>query len=782
MTITVRNDDLRQSDLAGEDSWTYRQRIDALRATKLKQTQDKQALIGSMDHDDWALILPPEDRRKIVQTISTSGMPITDCLIDGFEPESNHPSGGFFGPKAVGANYRALLEAHPTYIDPNSSLAGGYMVNFSSYRKPGWNPDLALEKLAPELAALIRQYQLQPGIGATQHFCQDLQIGLDLGWGGILDNIRHYRRVNLEAVPAPEDERFAPITRQEMSDFYDGLEDIVLGMQSWIVRTAQEAARLAENEPDPHIAQNLREMAEMNERLVSDPPLTFREACQWILWFQMAARMYNGSGSLGRLDVLLTPFYERDRAAGMLTDEEATFDLACLLLRDTAYLQLGGPDAGGRDVTNRVSYLVLEAAHWLKIPANVGVSVGDGVDPGLLRRGVEIMFEDKQGVPKFLGIERTAEGFARSGYDIALGRERAYSGCHWSAIPGREYTLNDCVKINFAAVFEVAWNDMMSEPTASVGELTASVGVDRLWSLYVQHLERGIQAIAASLDLHTEVMYKVFPELVMDLLCYGPIERGLDASHGGVELYNLCLDGAALTTVADSFAALEQRVEREGRLSWDEIKEYIASDWAGQEGERARLMMRNINRYGTGGSRADEWAVRVSQVFTDLVAHTPTPKGFTLIPGLFSWANTIPMGQSVGATPNGRHAGDPISHGSNPDPGFRQDGAPTAMAVAIAAVQPGYGNAAPMQMELDPALSKEEGGVDHVANLIKTHFDLGGTQINLNIMDREKVLEAHQDPSKHPDLVVRVTGFSAYFASLSPRFRQLVVDRILTEN
>ena len=72
-----------------------------------------------------------------------------------------------------------------------------------------------------------------------------------------------------------------------------------------------------------------------------------------------------------------------------------------------------------------MSYTVLEAAHRLKIPANVGICVGDGVDSGLLRRGVEVLFEDKTGVPKFLGIERTAEGFARNGYDIALGRERA---------------------------------------------------------------------------------------------------------------------------------------------------------------------------------------------------------------------------------------------------------------------------------------------------------------------------------------------------------------------
>src|SRR5512142_1295696 len=100
---------------------TYQQRLDALRATKLQQTRDKQELIGAMDHDDWALILPPPDRRKFVKTMSSSGMPITDCLLDGFEVKSNHPSGGFFGPRAVGENYGNLLKSHPVYIDPVSS-------------------------------------------------------------------------------------------------------------------------------------------------------------------------------------------------------------------------------------------------------------------------------------------------------------------------------------------------------------------------------------------------------------------------------------------------------------------------------------------------------------------------------------------------------------------------------------------------------------------------------------------------------------------------------------
>jgi pyruvate-formate lyase len=739
--------------IINSETLTYQERIEALRATKLDQTEEKQTVIGAMDHDDHGLILPPPDRRKIVQTMSSSGMPITDCLLKGFQIQSNHASGGFFGPRVSGENFGALLRVHPVYIDPLSSLAGGYMVNFMSYRKPHWNPDYRYNFLKDD----IERYKLLPGIGATQHFCQDLQTGLNLGWGGISRKIRHYKQVN-----------------PDQHDFYIGLEAIVTGMQDWISRHAKTARKMAARETNLHLQQNLEEIAEMNEYLATGAPRTFREAVQWILWYQIAARMYNGSGSLGRLDVLLEPYYERDLEDGLITEEEAVFHIACLLLRDTGYIQLGGPDKNGKDVTNRVSYLILEAGHLLKIPANVGVCVGSSVDEGLLTRGVEVMFADKTAFPKFLGVANTIRGFARNGYPLEIARQRAYSGCHWSAIPGKEYTLNDCVKINFAAVFSVALDDMLSDPTVQPS-------VKELWERFTINLGRAVDATAHCLDFHMEHMHAVFPELVLDLLCDGPIERGLDASHGGVDYYNLCLDGAALATVADSFAALEQRVEVENRLTWSELKKHLDNNWQDDDGERVRLMMRNIPRYGSGGSIADQYAIRISQAFTHLVVEKPTPLGFHMIPGLFSWANTIPMGKEVGATPNGRYAGDPISHGSNPDPGFRRDGAPTAMAAAIASVQPGYGNSAPMQLELDPMISKEDEGVRLVADLIRTHFKLGGTQLNLNIMDAAKVLEAHKDPSKYPDLVVRVTGFSAFFASLSPEFRQLVVNRIISQ-
>lgn len=155
------------------------------------------------------------------------------------------------------------------------------------------------------------------------------------------------------------------------------------------------------------------------------------------------------------------------------------------------------------------------------------------------------------------------------------------------------------------------------------------------------------------------------------------------------------------------------------------------------------------------------------------------PNGRQLVPGWFSWARTIEYGSKVGATPNGRRRGEPISHGANPNPHFRQDGAPTAQSNGIASVQCGYGNTAPLQIEFDPHVAADEKGVDTVLALIEGHFKQGGTLININVLDGEKLMKANENPEEYPDLVVRVTGFTAYFASLSPQFRQLVVDRFL---
>ncbi|XHR28393.1 MAG: pyruvate formate lyase family protein [Chthoniobacteraceae bacterium] len=716
----------------------YLNRIERLREKKLGQTKAKQAKAVCQDEDDYGNVPPPEG--------FSWAPPVRDA-------------GGFFhGVSAWATNFRSLMEHHPVYLDPDDALAGRWMFMLSRMRLKDPFAAAPFPLDYPHLREEQALYNIVSGIGSDAHFAPDYRIGLKLGWGGLKEKAETSLAAHAGDTEATE------LLKAEL--------DVIAGIQKWIQRTSTTAASLADAEQDPVHRGHYRELANLNARLVDTPPSTMREACQWLAWYNMASRTYNRDGAGGQLDELLRPYYERDLAEGLLDDEEATFIIACLLLNDPHYYQIGGPDRSGKDQTSRISFLILEAAHLLKISCNLTIRVHDQLEEKLFRRGVEILFNDRLGYPRFSGDKALVEGFVKNGYPIELARERIAVGCNWMCLPGREYTLNDVVKINIAKVLEVAFNELLTQDDPST---------EKLFARFSQHLRRAVKCTAEGIDFHLEHQYQNEPELFLNLLCHGPLEKGRDASHGGVEFYNMCIDGAGLATVADSFAAIEQRVENEARLSWKTLQQALQTDFEGSEGERIRLLLSGSVRFGQGRSLGDHWAMRLTQLFAGTVKASPTPAGHQLLPGWFSWADTVRFGKAVGATPNGRHAGQPISHGANPHAGFRKDGALTAIVKAVAAVQPGYGNTAPLQLELDPGASSSPNAPEIIGRLIKTHFNLGGTLININIVDSKRILDAHRHPEKYPDLVVRVTGFSAYFGSLSPEFRQLVVERLIGE-
>ena len=560
----------------------------------------------------------------------------------------------------------------------------------------------------------------------------------------------------------------AACSDEEALQLYNAEIDVLRGICNWISRTINEIDRMESLETDPLRRDNLRKMKEANSWILGHPARTLREACQWIAWYNMAERTYCRAGAGCQLDQILRPYYEADKANGQ-TDDEARFIIACLLLSDPHYYQIGGPDRDGNDNTNPLSFLILEATHEMKVSTNITIRVFDGMDKRLFRRGLEILFEDKKAYPRFSGDKALVSGFMRNGYPAELARERIALGCNWMSLAGKEYTLNDLIKVNMAKVFEVAFSEYTGSNT------------EKLYQLFVKHLQKAVDCLREGIDFHFKHQYKNAPELLLNLISYGPIEKGRDASHGGMDYYNIAIDGAGLATVADSFAALEEKVEREKKLTWDTCREVIKNNYEGPNGVRSHVIFSSASKYGYGGTCSDHWAKRISYDFTHIIADSRTPDGYLTIPGLFSWANTVPFGRTVGATPNGRYAGEPISHGANPNPGFRRDGAFTAMAKAIASVQPGYGNTAPFQLELNPMITDREQAIENVGAIIKTHFDLGGTLVNVNIIDADQIRAADKNPELFPDLIVRVTGFSAYFATLSPDFRKLVVDRIVND-
>ena len=395
------------------------------------------------------------------------------------------------------------------------------------------------------------------------------------------------------------------------------------------------------------------------------------------------------------------------------------------------------------------------------------------MDEELLRRAVKYLFEDGFGV-SFACSKGLDEGYVRNGVPIGLARTRAKVGCNWTALPGVEYPLQDVTRVCLITPLLLALDDITPLPNE---ERT----MDALWERYRAHLRISVDTVKEGKDIHMVRQADNWPEIVLNLFCHGTLERGLDASAGGVDIVDLAIDGIGLATAADSFAAIEQRVVEEGKLTWEELMKHLANDFAGAE--TVRLMLNNIPRYGVGGSRADWWAKRICDLWSHLVRDTPTVDGYRCLPGLFSHGGTNRYGEKVPATPNGRHAWTPVSHSADPDPGFLPGGAVvvTAKSSAVAATQPRWGNTTPLQIELDKRLASEIGGIETIMSLIKTHNAQGGTLINMNVLSKEAILEAHEDPSTHPDLVIRVTGYSAYFKSLSREYRQPIVDRILAE-
>ena len=724
------------NQFSDNEAFSYDKRIKLLRERKVAQTEEK-ARNGGANEDDYGLIVQDEFK---------------------YELKPNHENGSIYGYKAWTENYCAILDSHPIYCDPLDAFVGKGFLFLERLRPVTckWNPAYPFD----DLKVLFDRYNVISGIDNCHHFTPDLQIGFDLGWGGILAKLKEQRALHDES----------------HHEFYDSEIAVVEAIIRFLKRASAELYALAEKENNADLKKNLYEMAKVNENTAVLPPETFREAVQWMCWFSMLSRTYNRGSAGGQLDEMLRPYYERDVAKGILTDDEAVFYLACLFLQDSRYFQLGGPDIDGRDMTSKISYLCLEAADKINIACNLTIRVHDNLDKEFFKKSVYYLFKNKQGWPRYSSDSALAEGFMKCGYSLELARKRVAAGCHWMCIPGMEYTMNDTVKINLAKVFEVAYYEMMEDKTTAPS-------AENLWARYKKHLKCAVDATGDGIMHHLKYQTKSQPELILNLFQHGLIEKGVNITDGGANYYNMCVDGSGIAVVADSFAACQQRVDMENKLTYDQLTEHLQSNFEGKDGEYIRVLLQNSERYCGGATLGDEWAKKISDLYTELVRDLNNRHpGVNFIPGFFSWSNTLGLGKTVSATPNGRKAYDAINHGANPNGGFRRDGAVSAMCNSIGAIQPGYGNCAPVQLEFDPGIANDDEGIDKMVAMIRTIMDTGNTLLNINIIDAKKILEAHKDPFKYPDLVVRVTGFTAFFAMLSPEFRQLVVDRVTAVN
>ena len=647
-------------------------------------------------------------------------------------------------------DYAFFLDHNPCEIHPEEEVVGEFHWQLDEARCFRY-PDEVHE-------AGFEARRLGAGGISYAHTCPDLSIGLELGWGGLLNKIRHWKARH-------------QANRNEAAAHYLSAQELVVeSIQRWVKRHAEKAATLAV-QSSGDLARHYEVVAETCEAIVSEPPRTFLQAIQWMQFFQLAERIIAHGNGYGRFDQLLIGFYRRDLAAGRMTSDQARGWIAELFLKYGGnYFAVGGRSREGKDATNELSRIILEAYDLNGGDNNLGVMWHEEIDPAFFNFACEVLGRHGTGSPVLISYDVLRDSELRSGVSEEYAWDVAYSGCQWYCVVGREYNDQDLNSLVLLQPMQRAIHRAVAEGVADFEGLFQILSAETL-------------ATAKALRDFKNSTYmwqsRVWPEMVTSLCMHNTIERGRDCTDAGAVDYNLTsVNTLGVPNVSDSLYAIKRLVFEEKRYTLAEVELAVGTDWEGKELMRREFL--NVEKFGNDLSGPDAMIVRVAEMVRGHLESLRQNKGGHFRASLFQYMGHTYAGPMLGATPDGRHATEPLAHGMNPMHGRNTRGL-TATANSFCKVDFRKYQGGSFQIELEPSYFPE--GIrraDMVEMFARTFFKLGGVQINLNIIAMEKLKRAMEEPEKpeYQAIVVKVTGYSSHFVIMDRKFQEEFIQRV----
>ena len=585
------------------------------------------------------------------------------------------------------------------------------------------------------------------------HTVVNLPRGLTWGWRGIAEHIAHCRAAYADGTPEAE--------------YLDGAGKVVALIQAHIRAYGAEALRMAESAESDDDVSEYRAIAERCFRLATEPPASFHDALQWYRFFvQFERSTSSGMGSV-RVDQVFYPYYLHDRASGALDDAQAELLLACMYLKEPLFWSIGGVTGDGSDATNALSFLALDAYDRVGGPSNLSVRWHPGLDPRLASRVVEVLSAHGTGVPSVVNDQVIIPSLTHFGFPLEMARDYCFAGCFWYVIPGQEFPYHDLTAVSGVRALHRALDEARLVAQAG-GENT----FEDVWRGYCRYLEDAVAALVDAYQIIDPWLAGHYPEMVASLLMDGCLERGRDMNAGGVDYSHMTVLYVGLANVADSLVALKRRVFDEKRVTLADVSAALDADFAGRK--RIQKLLQSAPKYGNGDAEVDDIVARVAAHFKATLRRFHSSRGFRLRPAFYSWHRHTFEGGQIGATPDGRQAGQPLAHGGNPAHGMAKQGV-TAVIESMAKI--GYTDTAgcPLHIHLhggDPETLR--GAIDA---LIRTAFGQGIPHVIINVVDGRILREAIAHPEDYADLTIRVTGYSARFVQLERKYQEEIAAR-----
>lgn len=579
--------------------------------------------------------------------------------------------------------------------------------------------------------------------------------------------------------------------QQPDNAFYAAALLLLQASQRHILRYASLARQMAEQCSDETRRAELLRIAEISSHNAHHKPQDFYQACQ-LFWYMNIILQYESNASslsLGRFDQYMLPFYQTSLNQGQdpafLKELLESLWVKCndiVLLRSTSSARyfagfptgytilLGGLTETGRSAVNVLSFLCLDAYQNIRLPQpNLGVRVNEFIDrPFLLKTAETIRLGT--GIPQIFNDEVVVPAFLNRGVSLEDARDYAVVGCVELSIPGRTYGLHDIAMFNLLKVMELTLLD---------NEGNASLTYPQLLDHIREKIRHYVRLMAEGSNICDIGHRDWAPVPLLSSFIDDCLQNGKDITEGGARYNFSGVQGIGIANLSDSLFALKGLVFDQQRLSFDELLATLKANFATPEGEkiRARLINR-FDKYGNDIDEVDLISADLLRFYCKEVEQYRNPRGGQFTPGSYTVSAHVPLGAVVGATPDGRYAGEQLADGGL-SPMLGQDGqGPTAVLKSVSKLD-NYllSNGTLLNVKFTPSTLEGQQGLNKLADFLGAFTKLKLQHVQFNVVNAETLKEAQARPQDFAGLVVRVAGYSAFFVELSKEIQDDIIRR-----
>lgn len=600
-----------------------------------------------------------------------------------------------------------------------------------------------------------------------------------------------------------------PQTMEEQAkvDFWRACIIQARGLITYAHRMAEEAERQAENCTDEKRKKELLTIAENCRIVPENPPQTFQQALQsiWFVHVCFYIEVCTTACGFGRFDQYMWPFYKKDVLDEKnLTREEALEMLECLYLktcevyevRDSWYatafagypmwqtLVVGGQTPDGKDATNDLSYLCLEAASDLQIKQPVmALRVWEKTPEDLIKFGCR-MIQEGQANPGFFSDEAAIEMSLEKGRGSSIEEARDWTivGCIQPAPGGGSADGSpDAGYVNMGKMIEFVLHDGIDPATGKqmglkTGDPREFKNIEEFKDALKKQILYHYDLIRTGYNLMQSIHMNRYPVIFASMVTKGCVESGKSVQHGGAKYSTAGMYVTGPANLADCIVAVETCVFRDHDITMDELIHACDTNFEGQERLR-QLLLNKPEKYGNNQPHVDAVYKEMVDFIAEHVQQWHDARGGYYAFGIDSQTMNIPHGQVTGALPDGRKAGEPFCDASSPMMGRDLHG-PTATVKSVASmVDEKLHEGALYNLRFDPKGVQGEKGLNIIEGVIKTYFDDGGQHIQINVVDNETLKKAQKNPENYKGLMVRVAGYMAYFTELDKSAQDTIIYR-----